>query len=124
MSNDQPELMQVLEKEFKELEMALEAPGPMSQELRKRVDSFTLRNLYVLVMRKTVTDTECAKRMSTCAGECEAKEKKAESSAPEKREIPNACDSVGIYLLTQSMKWVPTPVLLFVWMVGRGKNWW
>lgn len=118
MSIDQPELMQVLEKEFKELELALESSGPMSPELRKRVDSFTLRNLYVLVMRKTVSEEDCSTRMGACAGECEAKEEKKSDSAPSK------CESVGVYLLTQSMKWVPTPVLLFVWMVGKGRNWW
>ena len=96
----------------------MEAPGPMSQELRKRVDSFTLRNLYVLVMRKTVTDAECAKRMGACAGDCEAKAK------PEKKDVPDSGNSVGVYLLTQSMKWVPTPVLLFIYVVGKGKNWW
>lgn len=121
MSDDQ-ELKSVLNQEFSDLESLLNTPGPVDPSLRKRVDSFILRNLHVLVMRNTVTESECRTRMASCAGTCTALEEKKKAAAKADGFDPST--NLSAYLFKEAMKWVPAPVLLFVYAVGKGNGWW
>jgi hypothetical protein len=118
---DDPEVKTVIGKEFKELEDALTGPGPLTAETRKRVDLFILRNLSVLVMRTTVTEEECRSRMAACAGSCDAK---AEAEAGKNAAPLDPCASAGVFLLREVIRWVPAPVVGFLWLIGKGKGWW
>ena len=89
--------------------------------MRKRVDLFFIRNLAVLVMRTTVTETECRDRMASCAGSCDAK---ADAEAEKNPPVSDPCANAGVFLLREAIRWVPAPVVGFLWLVGKGKGWW
>lgn len=118
---DDPEVKAVIGKEFKELEDDLKAPGPLPAETQKRLDLFLIRNMAVLVMRTTVTESECRDRMATCAGSCDAK---AEAEEAKKPAALDPCANAGVFLLREVIRWVPAPVVGFLWLVGKGKGWW
>ena len=110
---DNLEMRQAAVDELNEILSHLDNGSVADPEWHGKGIRFILRHLRYLLMRETVTESECSKRMADFMASCAARH----SATP-------AIESPSIMLTKEALRWVPAPVLLFLYVVGKGNGWW
>lgn len=125
--SDDKDMRDLLDKDFEELETKLQNGHGGDPEIQGRAIALMMRHMRVLVRRNTVTEEECAKRMATCAGACAVVELRKEQAKTQNKSGADAAALLAnpwMFMATTAMKWIPTPVLAAIVLIGFLKGWW